>query len=122
MKLRFSSRFYGGIALLFCSLLLGKGSQLVFFLYLNDPVIRWIAIGIYIISWVPFFIGIWWIGKEYAEAVRKYFSYKFYTASIKKGTRNVVTKTKLVGNRVKEKIKEKKLQRQQKKDLKNHPL
>ncbi|MBT4936070.1 hypothetical protein HOL21_00320 [Candidatus Woesearchaeota archaeon] len=110
MKLRFSPRFYGGIGLLFFSFLIGKGSQLVFFLYLDDIVIRWIAIATYVLSWIPFFLGIWWIGQEYAEAVRKYFSYKFYTSSLRKGTRKVVTKTKQVGGRVKNKVKEKRLQ------------
>jgi hypothetical protein len=34
-------------------------------------------------------VGVWWVGKEYAESVKKYVSYKFYYASLKGKTKRV---------------------------------
>jgi len=57
-------------------------------------------------------IGVWWVGKEYAEEIKKYISYKFYHESVKQGTKMVVdrtkTETKRIHSVVKNKFKRKK--------------
>jgi len=35
-------------------------------------------------------IGVWWVGEEYALAVKKYFTYKHYHKHIKKGTKKAI--------------------------------
>ena len=86
-KLRFSTKFYLGIIFVVLSLIIGKVSQISFIIYFKDPFICWLSVIIYILSWPPFIIGVWWIGKEYAEAIQRYFSYKFYHRSLRKGTK-----------------------------------
>ena len=49
---------------------------------------------VYIVSWPMLFLGIWWAGKDYYDAVKKYFSYKYYHEHMKKGTRKAIAKTK----------------------------
>ncbi len=90
----FSGKFYGGIILIAVSLIIGKITQVLFLFHYNNPSIRWTALIIYILSWIPFFIGAWWVGKEYTNAIRKYFSYKYYHQTIKSGTQKAIAKTK----------------------------
>ncbi len=90
----FSGKFYGGIILIAVSLIIGKITQVLFLFHYNNPNIRWTALIIYILSWIPFFIGAWWVGKEYTNAIRKYFSYKYYHQTIKSGTQKAIAKTK----------------------------
>ncbi len=89
-----SGKFYFGIILIAVSLIIGKITQITFLFHYNDPTIRWTALTIYILSWIPFFIGAWWVGKEYTKAIRKYFSYKYYHQTIKSGTKKAIAKTK----------------------------
>lgn len=91
---RYSWKFYTGIFLIVLSLILGKITQLIFFIYLDDSWLMWSSLIIYILSWPMMVIGIWWVGKEYADKIRKYADYKYYHQSLREGTRRVVEKTK----------------------------
>ena len=101
-RFRLSGKFFSGIALIILSFVISKIAQIMFMLNLKDPQVLWWSIAIYTVSWVPFVIGVWWVGREYADAVQKYFSVKFYHESFKKGVR----KTKRVGKKVHGKTKQ----------------
>lgn len=58
---------------------------------------------LYIISWPMLILGVWWVGKEYAESIKRYFKYKYYTEHVTAGAKKVVDKTKVVKARAKEK-------------------
>lgn len=87
------------------SLVIGKITQVAFFFYLYDDLIRWASIVVYLISWPMLFIGVWWMGKEYADSLRRYFSYKFYQEYVKAGTRKVYRATKEKTKKLKENMK-----------------
>ena len=97
-KYSFSLKFYLGIIFIVTSLIIGKVTLVTFVLYLNNPVERWLSLAIYILSWPLLIVGIWWIGKEYAAAVKKYVSYQFYHDSLKKGTQKAINKTRQFKN------------------------
>ena len=94
MKLKYSGKFYWGAILVIFSLLMGQIAKLVFFFFIADNLIRWTMISTYIISWPILFLGVYWMGKEYAESLRKYFRYKFYHQHMKQGTKRVYHATK----------------------------
>lgn len=100
MKYQFAPKFYFGIFLVFISLILGKITFFMFFYYLNHDFLRWTSIIVYIFSWLMLVIGVWWMGKEYAEAVKKYASYKFYHQSLKTGTRKAFKKTQVLKDKL----------------------
>ena len=54
----------------------------------------WTSIIIYFFSWPPFILGVYWVGKEYAANIQKYFNYKFYHQSIKHQTKKAIDKGK----------------------------
>ena len=95
-KLRFSWKFYVGILLVLVSLVLGGITKIIFFLYFEDLFIKWTSVVIYIISWPMLIIGIYWVGKDYADALKKYFKLKFYREVAIKGTKKAYHKTKVV--------------------------
>lgn len=99
-KYKFSGKFYLGILLVLLSFVMGKVTQAVFIIYFNDLFLRWLSVAVYIISWPILVVGAWWVGKEYAESVKKYVSYKFYYTSLK-------GKTKKVRERFRKKLKKK---------------
>jgi hypothetical protein len=94
MKLKYSGKFYWGAILVIFSLLMGQIAKLVFFFFIADNLIRWTMISAYIISWPILFLGVYWMGKEYADSLRKYFRYKFYHQHMKQGTKRVYHATK----------------------------
>ena len=96
MKLNFSAKFYWGIILVVLSVILGKIATVAFFLYIKEYTIQLLAIITYIISWVLLIFGLWWMGKEGADAIRKYLSYKFYHERAKSGAKRAVEKGKVV--------------------------
>ena len=104
MKYTFSLRFYLGVIFIVTSIIVGKITSVLFFLHLNDPTSRYISLAGYLLSWPLLFWGIWWVGKEYGDAVRRYVSYQFYHQSIKAGTKKAVEKTKQFHSHVEEKI------------------
>ena len=79
----FSKRFYIGIWLIIISLIVGKLTQAAFIFYFNNSIIRKLSIIIYLISWVPFLIGIAWAGKEYVQKYNKYFTVAYYREKIR---------------------------------------
>lgn len=94
IRYRFSGRFYLGILLVLASLLLGKITLVIFIMNLDDSLLRWASLAVYLVSWPMLIIGVWWVGKEYAESVGKYFSYRYYHESMKKNTQKVYDITK----------------------------
>tara|TARA_Y100000031_G_C8014034_1_gene289433 strand:- start:63 stop:482 length:420 start_codon:yes stop_codon:yes gene_type:complete len=105
MKLKYTKKFYLGIGFFLISFVFGGVSKLTFFLYVWNPWIRWSSVIVYVVSWVMLILGIWWVGEEYADAVKKYFTYRYYHRSIKHGTTKVIKKTaagtKVVAGKVK---------------------
>jgi len=93
-KYHFSGKFYAGLILIVASLIVGKITQIIFLFNYSNVTLRWTSIIIYLLSWIPFFIGAWWVGKEYTNAIRKYFSYQYYHQTIKSGTQKALSKTK----------------------------
>ncbi len=77
-KSKFSKKFYIGIGLIISSLIIGKITQTVFILYFNNDFIRNLAIYVYIISWLPFILGIAWTGMEYVHKYNRFFTLKYY--------------------------------------------
>ena len=64
----------------------------------------------YIISWPMLIIGAWWAGKEYVESIKKYFSYRYYSRSVKKGTRRAYGAAKVKTKDLEQKAKNKTLE------------
>ena len=44
------------------------------------------------------FLGVWWVGKEYADSIKRYFQYKYYHKYVQDGSKKVyqATKTKAI--------------------------
>jgi len=89
-----STKFWIGTVFIILSLVLGKITQAVFIIFFSDAILRWISIIVYIISWPMLIIGVWWVGKEYAQAITKYFSYRFYGQKAKAGVIRLHEKSK----------------------------
>ena len=94
------SKFYAGILFIITSFLVGKITQFTFFAYFQNQTIRWISILFYSISWIILTIGVWWVGKESSDAIRRYFSYRFYHESAIKGTKHAIKTTKKLQKKV----------------------
>ncbi len=101
---RFSFRFYVGIALIILSLIIGNITKVFFLLYFNDPDIRWISLIIYLLSWPMLIMGAWWAGRETYQALKRYFSYRFYHQQLKEGTKRVYHRTRELKDKVKQRI------------------
>lgn len=101
---RFSFQFYIGIVLIILSLIIGNVTKVFILLYFNDPDIRWISVMIYILSWPMLIVGAWWAGRETYQALKRYFSYRFYHQHLKEGTQKVYHRTKELKERVKQRI------------------
>lgn len=110
-KYNFSFKFYLGIVIIILSFVIGNLMKLFFVLFFFDKLIMWLSVIIYILSWIMLAWGIWWAGKETYEALKKYFSYRYYHESVKKGAKRAYHKTRhvssKVGHRVKSKVKSK---------------
>ena len=104
-KYKFSNKFYLGILLIVISFIIGKITTATFIIYFNQPLFKWVSLTNYILSWPMLIIGIWWIGEEYTNMIRKYMSYKFYHESAKKGAKKVVHNTRKLGKQVSHKTK-----------------
>ena len=75
---QFSKKFSIGIALIIASLIVGKITQTTFVIYFNNVFIRKLSVIIYILSWLPFILGIAWAGMEYANKYNRIFTFKYY--------------------------------------------
>ncbi len=101
---RFSRKFYLGVFLIVLSLILGKVATAIFILYLKDAFWRWSAIAIYVISWFMLAVGVWWVGKEYSDSLRKFLGYKFYHERMYHHTKRFYDRTKELRSKVREKL------------------
>ena len=93
-----SKKFYVGMGLILLSFILGGVAKVVFIIYFYSNFMRWFSIILYILSFPILVVGIWLAGREYYEAMKKYFSYKYYTKS-------AYNKTKAIREKVKGKFK-----------------
>lgn len=82
-KRRYSKKFYIGIWLIIISLIIGKITQATFVFYFTNDFIRKLSIIIYIISWLPFLLGIAWAGREYVDKYNRFFTFKYYKEKIR---------------------------------------
>jgi len=102
-ELKFSGKFYFGASLILFSFIIGMITHFTIIIYFNQSIIRWVSIIAYAISWPMLILGAWLTGKEYVESIKKYFSYKFYSKSVKKETKRAYgiakQKTKNIENR-----------------------
>lgn len=94
MKYKFSTKFWLGLFLVISSLIIGKITTFTFFYYIDNKLILWSSVIVYIISWPMLVIGLIWIGEEYGKSIRKYVSYRFYHELIQKHTKIAYHKTK----------------------------
>ena len=79
----FSKKFYIGIGLIISSLIIGKITQTTFIIYFSNDFIRNLSVIVYIVSWIPFLIGIAWAGREYVNKYNRFFTFKYYINKIK---------------------------------------
>ena len=96
-----------GIILIVLNFILGVVSKALFLFYFTHEIIRTTAIIVYVFSWIPLAFGIWLVGKEYADSLRKYRSYRFYHHSLKEGTKKAIDKTKQIKEKVRGKLRKK---------------
>jgi len=82
-KKNFSKKFYIGIGLIISSLVIGKITQTTFIIYFTNDFIRNLSVIVYVISWIPFILGIAWAGMEYANKYNRFFRFKYYINKIK---------------------------------------
>ncbi len=82
-KKKFSKKFYIGIVLIISSLIIGKITQATFVIYFTNDFIRKLSVIIYILSWLPFILGITWAGMEYAKKYNRFFTFKYYKNKVK---------------------------------------
>ena len=85
-------KFTLGIGLIFLSFLVAQLAKVTFFLYITDSTYRNGSIAFYVISWLVFLVGIWLIGREYYDSIKKYTTLKFYHESVVEGTKKVAAK------------------------------
>ena len=85
-------KFSLGIGLIFLSFLVAQIAKVTFFLYLTDSTYRNGSIVFYGISWLVFLVGIWLVGREYYDSIKKYTTLKFYHESVVEGTKTVAEK------------------------------
>ncbi|MBT4805550.1 hypothetical protein HON71_05245 [Candidatus Woesearchaeota archaeon] len=106
LKLNYSVKFYWGAILIIASFILGLLTKLFFFYPTVSYNTRISMAVIYIISWPMLFLGVYWMGKDYAESLQKYLRYKFYHKQMKKGTKKAYHATKTKTQKVRAKAKE----------------
>ncbi len=99
---KFSFKFYLGAAFIIGSLLIGALAKILLIFYFYDAFMRWTLIIIYFLTWPPLIVGAWWVGKEAADKIKRYASYKFYHHSLKEGTKRVYSGTKKAYSATKE--------------------
>lgn len=90
----YSWKFYSGVVLIILSTLIGTITKILVFFYMEVPFWFWFNIIVYAFSWLMLGIGVWWVGKEYADRLKKYASLKFYEQSLMKGTKKAYQLTR----------------------------
>jgi len=102
MKLKYSIKFIWGAILIVLSFIIGGVTKVIFFWYLNNKLIAGSMVALYFASWPMLILGAWWVGKEYAESIKRYFRYKYYHKYVAAGAKKVVDTTKVVGAKARE--------------------
>ena len=85
----FSWKFYTGIVLIIFSFIVGGIIKILLLFYFNHPIVWWILFVSYFLTWLILIWGVWLVGKEYADKINRYLSYRFYHESLREGTRIV---------------------------------
>ena len=80
---KFPLQIVAGAALIFSGFIIGRFAQIIFFTQFDDPSIRLLAILLYLVSWMPTILGIWWVGREMALRLKNYLSPLFYTKKMR---------------------------------------
>ena len=106
LNLKFSIKFYWGAILVVISFILGMVTKLVFFYPPVTYNTRMSMAVIYLISWPMLFLGVYWMGKEYADSLRKYMQYRYYHKYVKAGTKKAYHATKEKTIKIRTKAKE----------------
>ena len=88
------SKFWLGIGLIVLSFVIAQVTKVTFLLYITDRTYRSGSIMVYIISWLMFAVGIWLVGREYYNSIKKYTTLKFYHESAIEGTKRVAEKVR----------------------------
>ena len=101
MELKYSLKFYWGIILILLSLILGLVSKITFIFYFYDSYLQMLSAVIYIFSWPLLILGVWWVGKEYADSLRRYFHYHYYHEHLKRGSHKIYDATKVLKEKTK---------------------
>ncbi|MBS3121293.1 hypothetical protein J4434_00230 [Candidatus Woesearchaeota archaeon] len=105
----FSWKFYVGIVLIIVSFTAGGIIKILLLLYLNNQMIWWALLVSYFLTWLILIWGLWWVGKEYADKINRYLSYRFYHESLRDGTRKVAVhardQTNLFASKAKDRTK-----------------
>ncbi|MBT3814946.1 hypothetical protein HOE37_05880 [Candidatus Woesearchaeota archaeon] len=107
LDLNYSLKFYWGAVLIVLSVILGTLTKVVFFYPTISSTTRLTMVVTYIISWPILFLGVYWMGKEYADSLRKYLQYKYYHKYVRAGTKKAYEVTKNKTQRVKQGVKTK---------------
>jgi hypothetical protein len=102
MKLKYSLKFIWGVILVALSLIIGGITKVIFVLYLDDNSIAITMVVLYILSWPMLIVGVWWVGKEYAEIIKRYFQYRYYHKYVTAGAKKVAHTTKAVHAKARE--------------------
>ena len=86
LKKEYSWKFLIGAVMIVLSMVIGAITKILIFFYLDNAFWFWFNVIVYGLSWIMLFLGAWWVGKEYADKIKRYGSFKFYEQSLKKGT------------------------------------
>src|SRR3989338_819609 len=84
---KFPLKIIAGAALIIFGFIIGRFAQITFFTQFDDPSTGSLAILLYLVSWVPTILGIWWVGREMALRIKNYFSPLFYTKKVREHIR-----------------------------------
>ena len=105
LNLKYSIKFYWGAVLIVLSFVLGTLTKLVFFYPTISSTTRLTAIVTYVVSWPMLFFGVYWMGKEYADSLKRYMQYKYYHKYVKAGTKKAYDITKDKTQRLRQDVK-----------------
>ena len=87
-----SGKFPLGIGLIVLSFVTALIAKIVFFFYFTDPTYRNGSVVVCVSSWLVLPVGIWLVGREYYDSIRKYTTLKLYYESIVEGTKKFAEK------------------------------
>ena len=106
LKLNYSVKFYWGAILIIASFVFGLITKFLFFYPTTNQNTRLSMVVIYIITWPMLFLGVYWMGKDYAESLQKYMRYRYYHKYVKVRTKKAYHATKKRTRKIRTKTKE----------------